>query len=719
MHDAFDPLEPLDPHDPMDAPADIVPSLAGRQLVLVDGRTFAISDESGKMYAPTHGMVHDDRRHLSSLEVSIRDTRVDLLASSTPDPLSAVMVSRLQHVSDATTSAVLTRRRWVASGLREDIHLHNTTPKHQRWTVSVRLAADFAHVFDVKAGRAAPQRTYVSSATDDWTIAENAGALTSTRVRVAPAPDSVDDTAGVMQWHLEVPPKSEVAITVTAEPVVDGVGAVLAFPCGIQPADAIPMRRLTSWRSTVPTIVSTDARLSVALDQALDDIAALRIIDSGHIDRAVVAAGAPWFMTLFGRDALLTSWMTLPFEPTLAAGVLLTLADLQGRTYDPVAEEEPGKILHELRRRGGGGPFAARSRYYGTVDATPLFVMLAAEAWQWGALDQRELDYISPAIDAALNWIVHHGDTNGDGLVDYERHDPSGLSNQGWKDSWDGVNFADGTLPQGPIALAEVQGYVYAALLGAAQLAPVMKLSISARELTARAATLRERFNALFWNDRDQSFAIGLDGNGRQIDSITTNPGHALWAGIAEPELATKYLDRFLEPAMWSGWGLRTLADTMAAYDPLSYHNGSVWPHDTAVCAAGAARYGRWDVVDHIIDGALDAASEFDGRPPELFAGIDRAEAPMPVRYPASCSPQAWSSASTLLHIRTMLDLKPSANRTTLDVGREDLTGITDLTLERVSYAGQALNIRIANATATVTTAAAPPSVDCRTARTP
>ena len=337
--------------------------------------------------------------------------------------------------------------------------------------------------------------------------------------------------------------------------------------------------------------------------------------------------------------------------------MLRALAELQGREDIPASEEQPGKILHELRRRGGGGPFAERNRYYGTVDATPLFIGLAAEAWRWGALDRSDLTELAPAISAALGWLIQRGDSDGDGFIDYQSHSSSGLSNQGWKDSWDGVTFADGSFPKPPIGLVEVQGYAYAALVGAAELTEVVPVGHDAADLRQRAARLRERFNEVMW-DRRGWFVLGVDGAGRPIDALTTNPGHALWSGIAEPDLAERYLDRLGDPSLWSGWGLRTLGASMGAYDPLSYHNGSVWPHDTAICAAGAARYGRWDIVDRIVDGALAAATHFGGRPPELFAGISRDEVPVPVAYPASCSPQAWSSASVLLLVRAMLGLE-------------------------------------------------------------
>jgi glycogen debranching enzyme len=668
---------------PLDAEASSVPTTRRGQLVLVDGRTFAISDEAGSMHSGTDGMVHDDLRHLSEVVLSVADTDVDVLASSAPTPLSAVMVASLVKRSEPSTRAILTRRRWIAGGLREDIHIHNTGPTAQQWTVRLVLAADFAHLFEVKAG-ADGHRCGVAADGDQWKISSADGADV-TRLHFAPRPERFDVVDGALVWTLDVERRSELVITVTAEPEVDGELAGLAFPVGEVPADAIPMRRLSTWKSSVPFVVSPDPRLSEAVDQALADIAALRIVDAAHPDRVVIAAGAPWFMTLFGRDSLLTSWMTLPFEPSLAVGVLNALAELQGTVDDSMAEEQPGKILHELRRHGGGGPFASRSRYYGTVDATPLFVMLAAEAVRWRALSDAQLLELAPAIDAAVEWLCRDGDSNGDGFVDYARSHGSGLSNQGWKDSWDGVTFADGALPSSPIALAEVQGYAYAALRGAAELAGRISLTRPTSELVERANTLRDAFNERFWDERGW-FVLGIDGTGRQIDSLTTNPGHALWAGIADPALADRYLDRLADPEMWTGWGLRTLADTMGAYDPLSYHDGSVWPHDTALCAAGAARYGRWDVVDLIVDGALDAAREFNGRPPELFAGISRSEAPIPVAYPSSCSPQAWSSASILLLVRTMLDITPSADGASLEVCRADLAGLPDVRIERLVF---------------------------------
>jgi glycogen debranching enzyme len=667
--------------DPLDAEAQSVPSIGRRQLILVAGRTFATSDDDGSMRGGTHGLVHDDVRHLSLFGVRFDGLPIELLSSSARDPLSAVIVGRICPEPDR--SVLVIRRRWVASGLREDIHIHNAAAVPWRGTLRVRVGADFAHLFDVKAGHG---RTVLGPTPvgTRWRIdSDEPGEWTEIWTR--PTADRLDVEQGELVWDLHVGPREELVVSVAVEPFVAGAPAGLAFPLDVVPTDAIPMRQLDTWKARVPDLECTDWRLSRAFESALEDIAALRIVDPGHAERAIVAAGAPWYMTVFGRDSLLTSWMTLPFDPELGRGTLHTLADLQGRQVDPIADEEPGKIIHELRRRGGGGPFASRARYFGSVDATPLFLMLAAEAARWGALGD-DLDGLRPALEAALGWLLRTIDSSEDGFVRYQRARPTGLSNQGWKDSWDGVTYADGRVAHPPTALVEVQGYAYAAMLGAAELG----VGGDPGSLRLRAARLRTAFNERFWDERGW-FVIGLDGSGRPIDSLTTNPGHALWTGIADEDLAHSYLDRLLESRLWTGWGLRTLADDMGAYDPLSYHNGSVWPHDTAVCAAGAARYRRWDVVDRIVDGALDAAMELRGRPPELFAGIAREEAPTPVAYPASCSPQAWASASTLLLVRTMLGVRAEGADVLLD--RRDYSSVPDLHLTGVHVGGRRVSI--------------------------
>jgi len=682
--------------------AGTVPAGGRHDLVTVDGRSFAISDEAGDMAAATQGFVYDDLRHLSRLRLTVTGGRVELLAASTPAPMSAVVVSRVATTSeDGGKAEVLAiRRRWLAGSLAEQLTLRNSHPQPVTVRVQLDVAADFAHVFDVKSGTAteAPARPE-PTAPGRWRFTSAQDELDSTEVVMTPEPDEADPQAGTAVWTLRIAGREEVTVSVTVQPVSAGVPADLERPAEL--AAGVPIRELSAWRSEVPTVVSLDPRLPAAVEQALADLAALRISDRAHPDRPVVAAGAPWFMTLFGRDSLLTAWMTLPFDGSLAAGVLATLADLQGSHDDPASEEQPGRILHELRRHGGSGAFSSRSRYYGTVDATPLFVGLAAEAWRWRALDHDALRALAPAIGRAVDWVVGAGDSDGDGFLDYRRRHPDGLANQGWKDSWDGITRADGTLPEAPLALVEVQGYAYAALTGSAMLAGVVDIGHDADELRRRAEALKDRFNEVFW-DRRGYFVLGLDAEHRPIDSLTTNPGHALWSGIADDDKARRYVERLVDPDLWTGWGLRTLAASMAAYDPLSYHNGSVWPHDTALCIAGAARYGCWDAVDLLADGALEATRHFAGRPPELFAGVARDDVAMPVAYPSSCSPQAWASASVLMLVRAMLGLEPKADRSSVELVRPDLSAVADLSLERLDFAGHPLSVHVSEGRARV-----------------
>ena len=481
-----------------------------------------------------------------------------------------------------------------------------------------------------------------------------------------------------------------------------GVPADLERPSRL--ANGVAIRDLAAWRTTVPTVVSLDPRLPAAVDQALADLAALRIVDREHPERAVVAAGAPWFMTLFGRDSLLTAWMTLPFDGSLAGGVLTSLADLQGREDDPASEEQPGRILHELRRHGGSGTFSSRSRYYGTVDATPLFVGLAAEAWRWRAIDEAALHSLAPAVGRALDWIIGPGDSNGDGFVDYRRRDPRGLANQGWKDSWDGITRADGTLRRRRWRWWRCRA-TCTPPCRAPRPSPRWWTSATP-PATSAAGPRRSRTGST------RSSGTGAAGSCSASTptarpSTRSPPTPGTRCGRASPTTTrrARYVERLVDPDLWTGWGLRTLARSMAAYDPLSYHNGSVWPHDTALCIAGAARYGCWDAVDLMVDGALEATRHFEGRPPELFAGVARDDVPMPVAYPSSCSPQAWASASVLLLVRTMLGLEPTADGSGVELVRRDLSGVADLSLERLEFAGRPMSVTVQDGRGRVTLA--------------
>jgi glycogen debranching enzyme len=433
----------------------------------------------------------------------------------------------------------------------------------------------------------------------------------------------------------------------------------LRYPRGKKLQGAIPAKRLRKWRRRGPQVRTADTNLAAVLDRSIEDLGGLRIYDPEHPTRPVVAAGAPWFMALFGRDSLLTAWMLLPWDARLAAGTLQTLATWQGTDMDAASEEEPGRILHEVRF----GPAAAvamggRRAYYGTADATPLFVMLLGELARWG-FKGSVIDSLLPHADRALDWVERYGDADGDGFVEYCRKNSHGLANQGWKDSWDGINFADGTIAEPPIALAEVQGYVYAAYRARADLASTAGDESSARLWRKKAKQLKRAFNERFWLPDRGWFAVGLDRDKRPIDSLTSNIGHCLWTGIVDADKAGAVARQLMSDDMFSGWGIRTLATSMAAYNPMSYHNGSVWPHDNAICAAGLMRYGFVEPAQRVAEAILDAAEQFGGRLPELFCGFSRQEFVGPVPYPTSCSPQAWAAAAPLLLVHTLLRFAP------------------------------------------------------------
>ena len=684
--------------EPMNADDWSVPAVGTGAVTLVSGRDFAISDTSGNMVrGAVHGLIHDDHRYLDVWSLRIDGLEVRPLTATAPTPFSAVFVARVHDLDGRPLPVLVIRRRSVGHGMRESIEVHNSGREPQTMTMVIEAGADFSHLFDVKAGVPSAVHGTIEATDRGLRIVHPEGPERHTLMELQPAPRAIDGRG--WSWRVEIGPHGRHVARIVLHPVAaqKSPSELLSFDdddeAAMHATDELSHHRYESWQERLPTIVSSDPRLVVGVRTSLEDLASLRIFDTAHPELAVVAAGAPWYMTLFGRDALLTSYMALPFAPELACGVLHELAELQGRIDDVRSAEEPGKIMHELRSHGGAGPFGDRSRYYGTVDATPLYVMVAAEAVRWGAISTVDRVWLLPAVDAALGWIRDRGDSDGDGFVDYAPHHDHGLANQGWKDSWDGVNSADGSLPDAPIALVEVQAYTYAALRGAADIYRLVDRHDDATRCEQEAAALRAAFNERFWDDRGW-FVEGLDGTGRPIDSLGSNPGHALWAGIADADLADRYLDNVVSDELWTGWGVRTLATTMGAYDPLSYHNGSVWPHDTAICLAGAARYGRWDVVDRLTDGLLDAAMYFGGRLPELFAGLSRRLVPVPVPYPGSCSPQAWASASVLLLLRANLGLDVDMTARLVRVRPEGQL-VRNILCDRLLVGGRRLSIDV------------------------
>jgi glycogen debranching enzyme len=549
--------------------------------------------------------------------------------------------------------------------MREDITLRNTSSRAKRFRLELTAEADFADLFEVK-GRSKPRAAATTALADEGLVITSGRRERRQELRITgdQSPSVADN--GALYWMLSIPGHAERSVTVEALAVDDGVALQLRHPRGHAVDRTLPAKRMRKWRQRGPQVRTPDRNLAEVLGRSVEDLGALRIFDPEHPRWPVVAAGAPWFMALFGRDSLLTAWMLLPWDPGLALGTLRTLAAWQGSEFDAGSEEEPGKILHEVRF-GPAASFAlgGRSAYYGSADATPLFVMLLGELQRWAGKDNA-IASLLPHADRALEWIEGYGDSDGDGFVEYSRKTNHGLVNQGWKDSFDGINFADGTIAEAPIALAEVQAYVYAAYRARAQLARTAGDERAAAHWRKKAKQLKRDFNEQFWLPDQGWYAVGLDRDKRPIDSLTSNIGHCLWTGIADKAKAASVARHLMSREMFSGWGIRTLASSMGAYNPMSYHNGSVWPHDNAICAAGLMRYGYIEQAQRVTDAIVDASAAFGYRLPELFCGFGRDEFATPVPYPTSCSPQAWAAAAPLLLLHSLLRFTPEVGSSQL-----------------------------------------------------
>jgi glycogen debranching enzyme len=687
------------------APAGPVASLVdgGSPVTLVEGPCFCLCGRNGDI-DPTlpQGVFFLDTRMLARWRLVIEGRPLEPLAVAHDAPYQATFLGRVRpRDGQADSEIVVFRHRNVGHGMREQVSVRNHGAVAAAVVLHLEVESDFADVFAVKESRPVPATGVIVDAGPTHLRFDHDSRWGPRHVDVTLSrPATLEGSR--LTWELHVPPKGREDLCLEVAMSVDGHTFEPRFRCGAADEGTEPQMRLEQWRAVTPRLATDHPVLDRVVHQAVQDLGSLRIFDPEHPDAPVVAAGAPWFMTLFGRDSLLTSWMSLLVDPSLATGVVETLARLQGTVVDDQTEEEPGKILHEVRfERACTLALGGGSAYYGSVDATPLFVMLLGEVRRWGLADD-VCDRLLPHADRALAWIDQYGDADGDGYVEYERRTPHGLANQGWKDSWDGISHADGELPRAPIALCEVQGYTYAAYLARAHFALEKGDQATFERYRDRAVSLKEAFNRDFWLDDRGWFAIGLDADKRPIDALASNMGHCLWTGIVDEDKAPDVARQLLSPEMFTGWGIRTLATSMQRYNPVSYHNGSVWPHDNALIAAGLMRYGFVDEAHQVIAALLDAADALGDRLPELFAGIDRAELPIPASYPASCSPQAWAAAAPLLCLRALLRFDPWVGHRRLHLAPVPLPGMGRLELRDVQVDAHRLTVQWSGDTTTV-----------------
>jgi glycogen debranching enzyme len=621
-------------------------------LLLLDGCTFFLSHENGdvRSRAP-EGFFYADVRHLSQWRLLIDGAPLKVLTSRAVDYFSGRVVAAPEGQDPPLT---VERNRFVTDGVHEDIIVSNHSSEERLLELDICFEADFADIMEAQIAGAYGDHTQIDVSSRTVTLSfEQDGFRRGTRIafnrRGELRPDRV-----VFKVELDAHDRWELGVDITP------VEGRKAWP-PLLGADSFGAREpempesLQEWLAGAASLEARDDLQSV-YNRSLVDLAALRIRPRAeHLRYAMPAGGVPWFLAAFGRDSLITSYEALPFKPSLAAATLELLAEYQATERDDFRDAEPGKIMHELRR--GKLPSLGidpHSPYYGAHDTTQLFLIVLDEYERWTG-DEALVKKLEANARRALAWIDEHGDLDGDGYLEYESRSAKGLKNLCWKDSDESIQYADGRTALGPIATCEIQGYTYDARLRVARLArDLWGDKDLAFEQEQKAAKLRERFNRDFWSDDLGTYVLALDGEKRHVDAVASNPGHLLWSGIVPKSRARRVADRLLRGDMFSGWGIRTLSSEMRGYNPLEYHNGTVWPHDSALCAEGMRRYGLRTHAGRVCAAVLDAAVAFEFRLPELFAGFDRDETNIPVPYPDALAPPA---AAPLLALRTLLGL--------------------------------------------------------------
>ncbi|MET7751241.1 glycogen debranching N-terminal domain-containing protein [Micromonospora sp. NPDC005367] len=641
---------------------------------ILDGNTFVVSEDTGDIEAtpnePT-GLFSLDTRFLSKWVLTVNGERLNALSFDDLQYYEArffLVPGMATHYIDAKLSII--RERAVGGSFREQLIILNHDEKPVDLEIRIDAGSDFADLFQVKDEILNKKgEIYSEVEANCLRLGYRRGNFVRETAIVSSAPARYDRDGFAFSIHLE--PNEQWDTRIDVETTAVGPGRRdLRLGVGTRNVERLALQHdLEKWIADAPKLNSQHEALASTYRRSLVDLAALRFSPLSLGGATLPAAGLPWFMTMFGRDSILTCLQTLPFTPALSKTTLRILASLQGTRFDDFRDEDPGRILHEMRY-GETAAFEEQphSPYYGSVDATPLFLILLDEYERWTG-DVALVKELEQESRAALRWIDEYADLVGTGYIWYERRNTdTGLENQCWKDSWDSISYSDGKLPPFPRATCEVQGYAYDAKTRAARLAREFWGDPAyADQLEQEAATLKERFNRDFWVEDGEYFALALDPDGRQCDVLSSNIGHLLWSGVVSHERAEKIAQHLVGPRLFSGWGVRTLAEGEIRYNPIGYHNGTIWPFDNSFIAWGLRRYGFAEEAAIIASGILDAATYFNGRLPEAFGGYQRDLTKFPVEYPTACSPQAWSTGTPLLLLRTMLGLEPHEGHLAVD----------------------------------------------------
>jgi glycogen debranching enzyme len=640
-------------------------------ISILDGATFVVSDAHGDLEAgpdQVHGLFYRDTRFLSRWILTVDGRRPDVLSVENGKYFEA------QFFLYPPTGTIyenpylsLIRKRKVGDGFHEDITVFNHGNERKEVELRLDAGADFADLFEVKDALAKQGELYNEERGDALVLGYRRENFV--RETLITSGEPAEMAADGFTFRLTLEPQSEWSTCIDVRPATEET--VEAVKYGHDAEDARPNMPVTleQWLDGAPALETDADDIKHVYRKSLVDLAALRFYSILYPGESLPAAGLPWFMTIFGRDSLITSYQSLPFTPDLARTALRVLAARQGTKVDDFRDEEPGKILHEIRFgelvRFGERP---HSPYFGAADTTPFFLVLLDEYERWTG-DADLVRALEPNARAALAWIDEYGDRDGDGYVEYQRrNEQTGLENQCWKDSWNSIISNDGTLAELPRATCEIQGYVYDGKRRAARLArEIWGDGNLAERLEREAEELKRRFNDDFWMPEREYFAVALDGKKRPVDTLTSNAGHLLWSGIVDDDKAEAVTRLLMSHKFFSGWGIRTMAAGEGPYNPIEYHNGTVWPHDTSFIAAGLARYGYREEAARLTAAMFDAAAFFDYRLPETFAGYARERTRFPVEYPTACSPQAWATGAPLLLLRVILGLEPDGDALTSD----------------------------------------------------
>lgn len=639
-----------------------------RTLVLKHDESFAVFDRHGDIQPVglgEQGIFHEGTRFLSRLMLTINGERPVLLSSTVRKNNSVLAVDLTNPDFDTGSrqsipqdTLHILRSKFLWQGVcYERLTITSFDSRPIEFELALEIGADFTDVFEVRGQKRAKRGRLHDPLVDSAGVRlayTGLDAVTRvTHITSTPPPDIT--TESMLCFNMLLAPREERALDLSFACQTGPDKTLLTHDNAQQAADSLIQRE----REGSIEIFTANEQFNDWINQSLEDLHMLTT-ETGF--GPYPYAGIPWFSTAFGRDGIITALETLWASPDLARGVLRFLADTQATEVDPASDAEPGKILHETR----GGEMAALGEipfqmYYGSVDSTPLFVILAAHYYDATA-DRDLIASIWPNIEAALGWIETYGDLDGDGFVEYQRKEDAGLLNQGWKDSFDSVFHADGTAAEPPIAICEMQAYVYAARMGAAKLAAELGHHEFERDQRRKAVALREKFEEHFWDEELGTYVLALDGGNRPCRVVSSNAGHALFAGIASRERAGRVARTLLAEDSFSGWGIRTVAASTSRFNPMSYHNGSVWPHDNALIADGLARYGHRDMAADVMTGLFNASIVLEQhRLPELFCGFPKRPGEGPTLYPVACAPQAWAAGAVFMLLGACLGLRVNA----------------------------------------------------------